>query len=53
MSMHRASREFSDYNELSEPRKATLLSRFLGLLAKIFSGPKGPQGGWEGGARGL
>jgi hypothetical protein len=31
----------------------SLLRRLLSALAAIFSSPKGNQGGWEGGARGL
>jgi hypothetical protein len=31
----------------------SLLRRLLRALASIFSSPKGNQGGWEGGARGL
>ena len=29
------------------------LTRLLRLLGTVFSSPKGDQGGWEGGARGL
>ena len=53
MNMHRDTREFADYRELSASKKTGLLDRLLRLLADIMSGPKGPQGGWEGGARGL
>jgi hypothetical protein len=31
----------------------SLLRRLLSALVAIFSSPKGNQGGWEGGARGL
>ena len=37
----------------SEPKKVGLLKRTLRFLAKLLSGPKGDQGGWESGARGL
>ena len=33
--------------------KPGLLRRILAFLAKVLSSPKGDQGGWEGGARGL
>jgi hypothetical protein len=33
--------------------RATLLRKILRALIAIFSSPKGNQGGWEGGARGL
>jgi hypothetical protein len=33
--------------------KGSLLRRMLDLLRTLFSSPKGDQGGWEGGARGL
>jgi hypothetical protein len=33
--------------------KPNFLRRLLRLLTTIFSSPKGDQGGWEGGARGL
>jgi hypothetical protein len=35
------------------PKKANLFRRLIAFLARIISGPKGDQGGWEGGARGL
>jgi|GraSoiStandDraft_8_1057269.scaffolds.fasta_scaffold153615_2 hypothetical protein len=50
MNMHMDIQEFS---KSSEPKKVGLLGRMLGLLAKLLSGAKGDQGGWEGGARGL
>jgi hypothetical protein len=40
----------------SEPlgqNKASLPSRFLRSVVSVLSSPKGDQGGWEGGARGL
>ena len=51
MNMHRISDEFGE--KTSEQKKLGLLRRFLRLLVRIFSSPKGDQGGWEGGARGL
>jgi hypothetical protein len=35
------------------PAKAGILRRILTFLAKVLASPKGDQGGWEGGARGL
>jgi len=35
------------------PAKAGLVRRMLTFLAKVLASPKGNQGGWEGGARGL
>jgi hypothetical protein len=32
---------------------ASILRALLRALGSIFSSPKGDQGGWEGGARGL
>jgi hypothetical protein len=41
-------------SELSPaPPKAGILRRILALLATVLASPKGDQGGWEGGARGL
>jgi hypothetical protein len=37
----------------SAPAKAGFLRRILAYLAKLLAPPKGDQGGWEGGARGL
>jgi len=37
----------------SPPAKAGLLQRMLAFLAKVLASPKGNQGGWEAGARGL
>lgn len=50
MNMHVDAQEFGIS---PAPKKTTLLSWMLGLLTKLFSGAKGDQGGWEGGARGL
>jgi hypothetical protein len=50
MNMHVDIQEFS---KSPEPKKVGLLGRMLGYLAKLLSGAKGDQGGWEGGARGL
>ena len=50
MNMHVDVQEFS---KSPEPKKAGLLSWMLGLLANLFSGAKGNQGGGVGGARGL
>jgi hypothetical protein len=53
MNMHRDSHTFSNSGETLEPKKVGLLRRFFRLLIRILSSPKGDQGGWEGGARGL
>jgi hypothetical protein len=53
MNMHQDAGAFSDSRETAEPQKNGLLRRFLSLLVRILSSPKGDQGGWEGGARGL
>jgi hypothetical protein len=37
----------------SAPARRGLLRRILAFLARVLSSPKGDQGGWEGGARGL
>jgi hypothetical protein len=45
-----------DISHCSEPlgqKKTSLPSRFLRSVVSILSSPKGDQGGWEGGARGL
>jgi hypothetical protein len=42
------SREFTE-----QQNKPGLLRRLLRALITILSSPKGDQGGWEGGARGL
>jgi hypothetical protein len=40
--------------DFTEPQsKPNLLRRLLRAIVAIFSSPKGDQGGWEGGARGL
>jgi hypothetical protein len=40
--------------DFTEPQpKPSLLRRLLRALVAIISSPKGDQGGWEGGARGL
>jgi len=40
--------------DFTEPRtKPGLLHRLLHALITIISSPKGDQGGWEGGARGM
>ena len=36
-----------------KPVKVSILRRLLNFLTKLLSSPKGDQGGWEGGARGL
>jgi hypothetical protein len=38
---------------LPAPAKAGILRRILAFLVKVLASPKGDQGGWEGGARGL
>ena len=38
---------------LQTQSQPNLLGRLLRLLGTVFSSPKGDQGGWEGGARGL
>jgi hypothetical protein len=38
---------------LVEPAKPGVLRRILAFIAIVLSAPKGDQGGWEGGARGL
>jgi len=44
-----------DLQEFSQPqvKKTELLGRMLAFLARLMSGAKGDQGGWESGARGL
>src|SRR5262249_35020130 len=37
----------------SAPAKPGLFRRILAFLGRVLSSPKGDQGGWEGGARGL
>jgi len=48
MNMHVGVREFEP-----SPAKAGFLRRMLAFLAQLLASPKGYQGGWEGGARGL
>jgi hypothetical protein len=48
MNKHVGVREFEP-----SPAKAGILRRILAFLAKLLASPKGDQGGWEGGARGL
>ena len=45
--------DIKELRQPSEPKRAGLMRRMLGFLAKVFSGAKGDQGGWEGGTRGL
>jgi hypothetical protein len=45
--------DVQEFSRSSEPKKVGLLKRMLGFLAKLMSGAKGDQGGWEGGARGM
>jgi hypothetical protein len=42
-----------DLPAVSEQSKPTALHRLIRMLVEILSSPKGNQGGWEGGARGL
>ena len=50
MNMHVEARQLEPS---SPPAKAGLLQRMLAFLAKVLASPKGNQGGWEAGARGL
>jgi hypothetical protein len=50
MNKHVGVREFEPS---PAPAKAGILRRLLAFLAKVLASPKGDQGGWEGGARGL
>ncbi len=36
-----------------KPTRSSLPRRLLNFIATLLSSPKGNQGGWEGGARGL
>jgi hypothetical protein len=45
--------EIREFAPSPAPAKQGLLRRILAFLAKVLSSPKGDQGGWEGGARGL
>jgi hypothetical protein len=40
-------------DQSSGPAQSGPLQRFLAFIAKLLASPKGDQGGWEGGARGL
>jgi hypothetical protein len=40
-------------SNIPSSNKQSLIRRLLRALVAIFSSPKGDQGGWEGGARGL
>jgi len=42
-----------DFKPSPAPARAGILRRLLAFLAKVLASPKGDQGGWEGGARGL
>jgi len=42
-----------DFEPSPAPAKAGILRRLLAFLAKVLASPKGDQGSWEGGARGL
>jgi hypothetical protein len=50
MNMHIGARQLEPSGT---PAKAGLLQRMLAFLAKVLASPRGNQGGWEGGARGL
>jgi hypothetical protein len=50
MNMQVGAREFEPS---SAPARVGLLRRLLAFLARLLASPKGDQGGWEGGARGL
>ena len=49
MNMYVELREFTRIKS----KNAHFLARFLNLLRDVLSAPKGDQGGWEAGARGL
>jgi hypothetical protein len=51
MDIRRDTHEFATQPDTVQ--KKGLLARLLRLLATILASPKGDQGGWEGGARGL
>jgi hypothetical protein len=42
-----------DFETSPASTKVGMLRRILAFLAKVLASPKGDQGGWEGGARGL
>jgi hypothetical protein len=50
MNMHA---DIEEFRQAVAPKKTGLLRRMLAFLANVFSGAKGDQGGWEGGARGM
>ena len=45
--------EVKEVTSSLKPVKISLLRRMFNFLATLLSSPKGGQGGWEGGARGL
>jgi len=45
--------EFRGLEPSTAPAKPGILRRILAFIARVLSSPKGDQGGWEGGARGL
>jgi hypothetical protein len=45
--------DIEEFRRAAAPKKMGLLRRLIAFLAKVMSGAKGDQGGWEGGARGL
>jgi hypothetical protein len=51
MNIHRDIHEFASQPDAVS--KKGLLARLLRFLATVLASPKGDQGGWEGGARGL
>jgi hypothetical protein len=52
MNIHVGAQEFEP-SRSRVPAKPGLLRRILAFLVTVLSSPKGDQGGWEGGARGL
>jgi hypothetical protein len=45
--------EVKEATSSPKPMKVSLLRRIFNFLGRVLSSPKGDQGGWEGGARGL
>ena len=46
--------DVQEFNLPIEPKKATSpFARLMHFFIKLLSAPRGDQGGWEGGARGL
>ena len=45
--------DIEEFRRAVAPKKMGFLRRMMAFLAKVLSGAKGDQGGWEGGARGL